>query len=48
MPQTGLGVGTKDALYEVLQSLDTTPKLHRLIDSNLDGEGRNVLLKCRF
>jgi hypothetical protein len=48
MPQTGLGVGTKDELYELLQSIDTAPKLHRLIDSTLDGEGRTVLLKCMY
>lgn len=48
MPQTGLGVGTKDELYELLQSIYTAPKLHRLIDSTLDGEGRTVLLKCMY
>ncbi|KAH7069138.1 hypothetical protein BKA63DRAFT_101842 [Paraphoma chrysanthemicola] len=45
MPQTGLGTGSKDELYELLKTLDITQRLHRLIDTTLDGEGRAILLK---
>ena len=46
MPQTGLATGSKDELYELLQSLHVTERLHRLIDTTLDGEGRTILIKC--
>lgn len=45
MPQTGLGVGTKDALNDLLEGINTSPKLHRLIDTTLDGDGRNILIR---
>lgn len=48
MPQTGLGVGTKDALHDLLQTINTSPKLHRLIDTTFDGEGRGILIKCLY
>ena len=46
MPQTGLGIGTRDTLDDLLKTIETSPKLHRLIDSTLDGDGRGVLLRC--
>jgi len=49
MPQTALGSikGPNDALHDVLRDISVTPRLHRLIDATLDGEGRSILLKCR-
>ncbi|KAF2829023.1 hypothetical protein CC86DRAFT_464740 [Ophiobolus disseminans] len=47
MPQTGLGAASSpnDELHDLLRSIGVTLRLHRLIDSTLDREGRAILLK---